>query len=253
MNPLKTVFLLVLILFFQEGFTQERIDTDRPDQTESAFTVPKKYFQWEAGITFEHAKTDNNIFSLPTSLFKYGVSHRFELRFETEFNSSLALKPTADKKIAGLQPIEIGFKLAFWEEKGFIPKTSVIAHLGIPNLASERYKAPHLAPNFRFTMQNTINETTALGYNIGAEWDGFSKTPIWLYTLAPGFDIGKRWYGYLELFGFMRKSEAPEHSVDAGIAYYISNDLKIDFSSGVGISKASPDYYIAAGASFRFK
>jgi hypothetical protein len=251
LNPIFS--LAVLSLCYFTSAAQERIDTDRPDQTESAFTVPKNYFQWEAGLIFEHTNTDQHVFSIPTSLFKYGVSKRFELRLETEFNRTVALIPSIQRTISGLQPVEVGFKVGICEEKSWIPKTSLIAHLGIPNLASEKYRAPHLAPSFRFTMQTSINETTALGYNLGAEWDGYSSTPIWLYTFAPGFDIGENWYGYIEAFGFMTRGETPAHSIDAGIAYYINKDLKIDFSTGFGLSKAAPDYYLAIGGSIRFK
>ena len=38
----------------------EKIDTDRPDQTESAFTVPKNWLQFEAGFT-SLAHTDADI------------------------------------------------------------------------------------------------------------------------------------------------------------------------------------------------
>ena len=47
---MRIIFLTALVGFFQpEIFAQdpERIDTDRPDQTESAVTVPKRYFQME--------------------------------------------------------------------------------------------------------------------------------------------------------------------------------------------------------------
>jgi hypothetical protein len=93
----------------------------------------------------------------------------------------------------------------------------------------------------------------AIGYNIGAEWDGFEKNPVWLYTLAPGFNMGKRWYSYIEVFGFVSRMNSAEHNADAGVAYYVTNDCKLDLSSGFGINKAAPRYYIAAGASVRFK
>src|SRR5690349_16953353 len=101
MKLLKIALATALICFPAILFCQERIDTDRPDQTESAFTVPKKYFQWEAGVIFEHTNLNDNLFSVPTSLFKYGVSNRFELRLETEFNSAVTANRTSDKKLAG--------------------------------------------------------------------------------------------------------------------------------------------------------
>jgi hypothetical protein len=80
-----------------------------------------------------------------------------------------------------------------------------------------------------------------------------SKEATWIYTFAPGINLSEKWYGYVEAFGFISKINKPQHSLDGGIAYYISNDLKVDLSSGFGISKEAPDWYIAIGASFRFK
>src|SRR3954464_9881457 len=136
----STLIILLLCYSCASGQGEERIDTDRPDQTESAFTVPHKYFQWEAGIVIERIKKDNISYSLPTSLFKYGLSKRVELRLESTFNRAVTRVLAEDKKLAGLEPVEIGTKVALMEEKKWMPKTSVIVHLGFPSLASKDYK-----------------------------------------------------------------------------------------------------------------
>jgi hypothetical protein len=56
---------------------------------------------------------------------------------------------------------------------------------------------------------------------------------------------------YAEAFGFILKNELPQHNLDGGIAYYLTNDLKVDVSGGFGISEASPKNYFALGISFR--
>ena len=84
-------------------------------------------------------------------------------------------------------------------------------------------------------------------------WDYFGYPPAYVYTFAPGFNISEKWYAYIEIFGSIWKNEKPENSIDAGIAYYINNDLKVDASAGFGISKEAPDNYFSVGASFRFK
>lgn len=101
-------------------------------------------------------------------------------------------------------------------------------------------------------MQNTLSKTVGLGYNIGAEWDGSSNTPAWIYTFAPGFNIGKKWYGYVEAFGSIKNGDLPEHALDAGIAYYFNDDNKIDLSSGFALTGNATDWYGAIGFSFRF-
>ncbi len=251
--------IATLVVFFLAGsltaFSQvEKIDTDRPDQTESAVLVPKKWMQFEFGIGKQENKPGDIGFQHPTLLSKYGLNKRVELRLITTLASNHFYNGSAVKqKESGLEPVEIGAKIALWEENKLLPKTSLIFHFAIPTLASKKFRADKLAPNFRFTMQNSITNNIAIGYNLGAEWDGYNKEATWIYTFAPGFNIGKKWYGYVEAFGFISKMDKPQHSLDAGIAYYVTPNFKLDLSSGIGISAAAPDWYVAFGWSVRFK
>jgi hypothetical protein len=247
--------LILIATMVSPSFAQtEKIDTDRPDQTESAVTVPKKWLQLEMGFSKQVNNPNENEFQHPTLLSKYGISKRIEFRLITtiQTNTDLII-PLLKKRNTGLTPVEIGAKIALWEEKKLQPKTSLIFHVGIPKFASKSFQANSLAPNFRFTMQHTITQKIGLGYNVGAEWDGVNKEATWIYTFAPGINLSEKWYGYIEAFGFISKQNNPEHSLDGGIAYYINPNFKIDLSTGFGISKAAPDWYVAIGASFRFR
>jgi hypothetical protein len=233
----------------------EKIETDRPDQTESPYTVPKKWFQSETGFVIENDKSGNKAFAHPTMLNKYGLSKRFELRLITEFISfqTPVIIPQGNDIVTGLQPIEIGGKLALLEEKKPRPKISLIFHTAIPKAASKQFQQTNWAPNFRFTMQNSLSEFISLGYNLGMEWYGEEETkPSFIYTFAPGFTLSEKWYAYLEVFGFLNPDNHPQHSVDGGIAYNFSNNTKIDLSGGFGITKnTSLKNYVALGFSFR--
>ena len=244
------IFAVTFILSAPASHSQEKIDTDRPDQTESAATVPRNYFQAEFGFNKENTYNKNYDLVHPTALLKYGFA-RWELRIEATARSSYEQLIPEPKWTTGFEPVELGCKVALWEEKKWIPKTSLIVHLGIPALSSKSFRPDHVAPSFRFTMQNTFSDHVGLGYNLGAAWDGFGPTPVWLYTLSPNFNIGKRWYAYIEAFGFVQKKQPSQHNVDAGVAYYITKDVKADLSSGFGISDTAPGNYVAIGFSFR--
>lgn len=241
--------ILLLLLNPSRSIAQEeKIDTDRPDQTESAVITPKHWLQLEFGISRQQNDRSSVEYNLPTLLTKYGLGKRIDLRLFT------TIAQTNDgTRTTGLVPVELGARVALCEERNFIPKTSLLFHVVIPTLASPAFKAKHLAPNFRFSMQNSLSKTVGLGYNLGAEWDGFSTVPAWIYTLSTGFNLGEKWYAYTELFGEVKKAEPAQHSFDAGIAFFLNGNMKVDLSGGVGISKESPDWYMAAGYSFRFK
>src|ERR1041384_8037473 len=85
----------------QEG----RMETDRPDQTESPFITKKKYIQAEFGFNVERFAGLTTIVH-PTTLWKYGVCNRFEFRLITEFISEETpiLIPVGNEINSGLQP-----------------------------------------------------------------------------------------------------------------------------------------------------
>ena len=242
--------LLMTLLGVLQVQAQDKIETDRPDQTETPVLTPVKYFQVEVGFNKENKGADYRLLH-PTALLKYGINKRLELRLEATAVSDNFKMGGTNIKQNGLEPVEIGTKIALLEEKGLRPQTSLIAHVGMPFLGSKIYRSPHLAPSFRFTMQNGITDNVAIGYNLGAQWDGFSATPTWLYTIAPGFNLGEKWYTYVEAYGFISKYQKPQHSIDAGIAYFVNNDLKLDVSAGLGLSSEALDNYVAVGFSFR--
>lgn len=236
-------------------YGQERIDTDRPDQTESAFTVPKGWMQLELGLQKEKWETSpRNIYSytLPTLLTKYGISKRWELRLITEYNR-WGEKNRMFRDTIGLLPVQLGFKVNLVEGKGIIPRVSLIYHTAFNRIASKLARqGSFLSPEFRFTLQNQLADGIALGYNVGMEWEDIREKPAFIYTIAPGFDLGKKWYGYIELFGSIRKNEPQNHGFDAGLAWYMNNDIKLDASAAIGIS-GPMKYYIGMGCSVRFR
>jgi hypothetical protein len=244
---MKLYFLTLGFLVIVQASAQTKIDTDRPDQTESAVLVPKKYFQGEFGFNRENLQKDTHNIVHPTFLLKYGLNKRIEFRVESEFSTQYLLQN--EKGTTALQPVEIGTKISLLEEKGLRPKTSLIVHLGLPFMATHPDGNQELFPSFRFTLQNTLTEKIGLGYNVGSEWNGYENKAIWLYTFSPNFTIGERWYSYIEIFGF--REEGWQHAIDGGVAYYLSNDVKLDLSAGVGLKDNPLRNYVALGFSFR--
>jgi hypothetical protein len=255
-SNMKSYFLGILLIFCASSFGQQtgRMETDRPDQTESPFIVKHKFFQTEIG--FNLVKIDGyTTIVVPTILWKYGLCKRLELRLITEINSveTPLIIPGGNETNTGLLPVQVGGKIGLWEEKGLLPKTGFLFHVAIPGLAGKKFISSMWAPGFRLSMQHSLSEKIGLGYNVGAEWDGESKIPFWVYTMSLGFNIGERWYSYIEIFGNVREKDLPQHNLDAGIGYYINDNIKLDLSSGFDITKNADEHYCALGISFRFR
>lgn len=177
------------------------IQTDRPDQTECPFITPKGYLQFENGFSYEKIDGDSKSIVAPTILTKFGINDHFELRLITEYS----IEKNNSSKISGINPVLIGFKTRLFEEKGIIPTTSFITHLGLPKLASSDLKATYYTPEFRFTMQHTISDRQTLSYNLGAEWSGVTLEPTFIYTLTTGYSFSEKIGGYIEFLVLYRK------------------------------------------------
>ena len=184
---MKACYILLILLLTAVGYSQEvaPIQTDRPDQTETAAIVPAGLFQIETGFSYQRESSNEKSFGLPSILWKYGVNENFELRVITEFNSEKLKQGTQ----SGFAPVLLGFKTKLANEKGIIPQTSFIAHVGLPNVSSKNYKTEFFAPQFRFAMLHTLSNKATFSYNLGAEWDGFSPEPVFIYSSSFGFAL----------------------------------------------------------------
>ena len=246
---MKLEILCFLLIVSSPIYSQkhEPIEADRPDQTETPAIVPEGMIQVESGFTYQKNDSNSFTFHLPSTLWKYGIKDNLELRIITEF----VHEQIQDESSNGFTPLFVGFKLKLLDENGIVPKTSIIAHIGLPKMASSNYKTEYLLPEFRFTMQHSLSEDLNLGYNLGLEWDGFSKEPVFVYTLSTGYSITQKLGCYIETFGFLSQNAKSNQNLDGGITYLLNNNFMIDLSSSIGITELAPIYYWSFGISFR--
>ncbi len=257
----KIILLFLLSAFTLQSWAQTMtvpIQTDRPDQTESPSTVPAGHWQVELGGYFQSDKVGNinaDVISTPNILTKYGISDNFEFRLITELSSQGFRNDGAVDYTTGLTPVIVGMKVNILKEnrKKFIPKLSLIGHLGLAGAASEKFQTKNMFPQFRFLMQHTLTDKTALSYNIGAELYGNSPELTGIYTLALARDLGNGFGAFAELYGYFPEHSDWDHRFDAGVTYLVNRNIQLDASGGFGITENAPDYFISAGVSFRSK
>lgn len=245
----KYTLLFILFLSINNiAKAQDEIDADRPDQTTSPVTIDKKLIQFEHGFAMER---DNKMSIYGSStLFRYGLLKKIELRVETDFiyTPSSMFSPASTE----LQPVSLGTKISLWEEKKWIPKTSLIIHAGIPFLAARSFKNFHAQPGVILAFQNNLSQTISWGYNACMEWDGENSSPNYIYTFSNGINFSKKLDCFLELFGSFNKTDVPQFNFDTGLSLLINNNCKVDISSVAGLTNSAPDWSIAIGASVRF-
>jgi Putative MetA-pathway of phenol degradation len=243
------ITVLALLLCSHSAFSQDEINTDRPDQTETPSIVPAGRFQMETGL--KHTRTDKRSkeFSLPETLLKLGLNERVELRLITP----LAYNKYNDTIDSGLGPITVGFKANLLTGKGLLPETSFIAHLILPKAASKDLQAKLLAPELLLLFENKLSDNTDLGYNIGVKWDGRCPQTIYTYTLSPNFTLTNKLKAFVESFGCLPEHQHPEHWVDGDFMFLLTKNIQLDIATGYELTAHQHfhEYYETMGISFR--
>jgi hypothetical protein len=252
---MKQLLLFIFILILSNGFAQQDMETDRPDQTECSSVVLPNSIQLETGYVYTHDKAGSlNRQNYATTLIRIGVLKSIELRvIAGEYEQTKTTFHDSVFSAGGFAPIEIGTKISICEENGILPQTVLLGHLTLP-IGDEKYITKNaVSPDFRFSMSHTLTKKLSLGYNLGMEWENNSEFPIYVYTATIGADLSSEIGAYIETFGNFAYSALPECYFDLGFTYSIFPNLQLDAAAGVGLNEFSNDYFISAGFSFRFE
>lgn len=238
--------------------------TDRPDQTESAFTVPKGLFQIEGGWGYGEANdraTEVTAQAFPLALLRIGLNTVFELRIGVpgvEIERTDTATGSSDTR--GLVDATVGFKVVIAEERGALPQTAFLGTLVIPS-GDQELTRDGVDPSFRFVLSNTLSPRLSLSYNLGMVWltepsgNGTLETSsLFDWTVALGISARDRLGVFVEAFGVapIDAEIGTATAFDTGATYLLTPRLQLDVSASVGLSRAAADWTMGLGCSFRF-
>lgn len=267
----KSLHLVGLLITTAATALSQEMSTDRPDQTESSWVVPKGVVQIETGFSIANDAPDavpnSSItsltlqnFNLASALIRVGLLERLEFRLETGYVVEKSegkqvlgqTEETVSESLEGIDALAVGVKVGIAEEKGSFPEISLIFHTTLP-VGNEAFRPAYVVPDFRFTLSHSLSESVSLGYNFGAEWSDANHPPAGIYTLVVGSDLAESVGGFLEMFGTLSPENPPQHTFDGGLTWGVDENLQLDASAGIGITEFAEDFFISGGVSFRFK
>ena len=244
----KLAILFSFFSFANEVFSQTSpLATDRPDQTEGSSIVPPQHFQIEMGGVYEK-ENRTKFYTVPSTLFRYGVSKRLEFRFALDhvsFRNDFG-------KGRDFENPNFGFKFRLFNEQGLRPDLSLLYHLGvpIPNFGDDG-DVGDFSNTIRLAADHTLNQNWGLGWNLGIETEGSEWLPV--YTLVFGRDISETWGIFFETYGDLPKTgEDAVYNLLFGGTWLAWPNAQFDASIGFGLTDAASDVYFGAGVSIRF-
>ncbi|NLE39892.1 MAG: transporter [Pirellulaceae bacterium] len=238
------------------------LNADRPDFTESPTTMGLRRLQLEAGWTylhdtFEGVKTDVHV--LPELLLRFGLTERIELRlawpgYESHKETDANLIETASYE-GGTDPW-FGCKLQVSKQQVWLPESAMIVSVSAP-VGARVWTSDHVDTVVNYIYAWDLTDRLSVAASTGAWWteqDGDAMSVIHQSAVV-GFALTERLGTYCEWFGLFyhgSQTERPEHYVNGGFTFLVTENLQFDWRLGVGLTEASEDLFTGVGFVIRW-
>tara|TARA_B110000046_G_scaffold57595_2_gene64318 strand:+ start:3274 stop:4074 length:801 start_codon:yes stop_codon:yes gene_type:complete len=251
MKKLILSALLLLSVCLSAQITDNKIITDRPNQTESPNTVPKGTIQIESGLLFERSEITSGLSqhrnAFPTNLFRIGIAKKLELRVINELVSYNTINNSTQEeigKVTGTENLQIGLKYQITNDDAAIVVGLMLegrVPTGSRGISNRLYGVVS-----RLSLAYNLPENKSLGANLGYNNVNLDFNDEGLvrygqgnltYTLVYGVSISDRVGLYVEAFGDYVEFKDWENNMDAGMTYLISDNIQLDYSYGWGLNR----------------
>lgn len=246
MLPYKS---LLLILITNSSIFSQSLVTDRPDQTESALTVPRNSIQIESGFIYEKLNEDEiytNNYSIAGTLLRYGLTDILELRLGAAYLIS-------ESRITnlGFENVLTGIKFNLSTEDEGLFDFGLFAHVYLP-IGRSYFTSPNPEPELIAALSKSLSNNISLSGNLGSTYNSSIRKAVLFYTTALGISLNNEMGMFIEIYGEMISEINATNYFDGGFTYLLSNDLQIDISAGNGISESATAWFLSTGVSIRF-
>jgi hypothetical protein len=267
MHSSRTQFLAAAAIaaaFIARAHADERISTDRPDFVESSDVVGRGRFQLETGVQWERDSSEgvkSRVRTTPT-LLRFGVADTLELRVETDgFARSTLDDPGAGttRTERGFSDVSLGVK---WhvrdgdEAKG-TPGVAWLLHLDVDS-GSAAFRGQGLRPSLRAVAEWDLPHDMSIGVMPGVVLDrrpDGHRFASGILAVTLGKEWTPAWHSFIEVAGRQlaaRRNGGSVVTLDAGVAWIVTNDVQLDLSLARGVTSDAPDLQWGVGFSMRF-
>ena len=173
------------------------LSADRPGAGTGSEVLNRGFIQWETGIEATHIP-GLHYMTLPSTLFRFGVHKRVELRLEYAGILIINDHPDTipnnnDEHVYAPNPLHVGAKILLCDHHGgsldqkWIPRTALLLNVGLP-LTSATAQAMPIFGSVDLLFENEVTEWLSIGYNVGAHWEEWAPTPDVFVSLGVNFE-----------------------------------------------------------------
>jgi hypothetical protein len=239
------------------------MSTDRPDKTESPYTVDAGHIQIETDlVAYTHDKEDGvkteTVDVVPFN-FKIGLTNSSDLQFVYGSFSRVRVEgPDGFKDSeSGAGDLVIRYKQNLWGNDGGKTAFGIMPFVKIPastfDDANDEVEGGVILP-LAIDLGNGMGLGLMTEVDILRDGDGSGYEPTFINSATVSFELTKKLGLYTEIYAERSAEDGAETVVtlDAGLTYAVTDNLQLDTGVNVGVTDAADDLNVFAGLSRRF-
>lgn len=227
---------------------RRELSPDRPDTTESPYTVERGVFQLELSFLDFVADGDETTWTVLPFNLKTGLSQSVDLQ--------LVFEPYRHRKGGsdGIGDAQVRLKVNLWGNDGGKTAFAIMPFVTFPTSSD----AEKIEGGLIFPFAIALAERTGLGLMVETDFvydpqdDGYDTELV--LTAVVGFDAGPRLGLYLEAIAIepLAGGGGSQQLLGGGLTWALGADVLLDAGVNVGLNRAAEDFNAFTGMTFRF-
>ena len=233
------------------------METDRPDVTESAYTVDAGHFQYETDLFKNIRNKENGLLNVRNVFnhanMKLGITNTTDFQVVIESIVQNTTVNNISSGSSGFGDITLRVKQNLWGNNG--GKTA-LAMMPYVNLPSSKFSESNIEGGIVFPLAVELNANWGLGTQLAIDLlknrSEKNYHPEILYSITASRRLSSKLDFFIESYTtYNFKDDLAQLSANGGLVYSLSGNFKLDAGFNYGITKATDKVYFA-GLSFRY-
>lgn len=223
-------------------------ETDRPDATESSYTVDAGHFQLETDLIKTERYNENGIHIINNYFnninLKLGITNSLDFQVVVAtLNSSKIKEGNTSAKQSGFGGVTLRAKQNLWGNDNGKTALAILPYINIPNSSSEKVSGGIVFP-FAMSLANGWDFGAQIETIITKDQSGNNYHFNYLASATTSHSICKNLDFFVEgVASRDNENKVYEYFIDAGPVFSITKNLNIDCGIYYGIKRISSKTY----------
>ena len=239
------------------------LSTDRPDQTESPYTVDAGHFQIEMDmVSYTHDRaggiTTESFVIAPVN-FKAGLLNNVDVQFVLDSHVSERTKATAlpATRTSGGGDLQTRLKINLWGNDGGDTALAVMPFVKWPTAKSTLGNG-HVEGGVILPLSISLGERFGLGLMTEVDFlrddAGGGHHTDYVNSITISCDVTERLGAYVEFFTVISTEQGSDWTgqFDLGATYGLTPNVQFDAGANIGVTRSAPDWQPFVGVTVRF-